>query len=200
MNQWKEKSPWESVSSVQIYFCKKPGKILPQRSDKQAHWSHCGAVHECRKLSDCGTSHLPPCQSVKHSPVYKHIIILKKKKKYIEMWKKHHNFPLKRCKQMNFKHQICCNLTELLYSSCFHLWVDTEVFSWGKGQSQEVVAFSSLLGIKLQQLPQLLHNLQKTKDIYKIFRKYILEAALFLYPAERKQWKTSCDLSYRSNQ
>lgn len=101
---------------------------------------------------------------------------------------------------MNFKHQIYCSLIELLYSHCFHLWVDAEVFSWGKGQSQEVVAFSSLLGIILQQLPQLLHNLQKAKEIYKTFRKYILEAALFLYPAEKKQWKTSCDLSSRSNQ
>lgn len=109
-------------------------------------------------------------------------------------------FPQKRIKQMNFIQQMYCNLIELLYSSCFHLWVDTEVFSWGKGQSQEVVAFSSLLGVILQQLPQLLHNLQKAEEIYKIFRKYILETDLFLYQAEKKQWKTSCDFPYRSNQ
>ena len=37
--------------------------------------------------------------------------------------------------------------------------MDAEVFSGGKSQSQEVVALSGLLAIKLNQLPQLLHDL-----------------------------------------
>ena len=37
--------------------------------------------------------------------------------------------------------------------------MDAEVFPGGKGQSQEVVALSGFLGIKLHQLPELLHDL-----------------------------------------
>lgn len=55
--------------------------------------------------------------------------------------------------------RVVCKVLIRPDSSCSYLRVDAEVFSRGKGQSQEVVALSSLLGIKLHQLPQLLHDL-----------------------------------------
>ena len=50
---------------------------------------------------------------------------------------------------------------------CSYLRVDAEVLPGGKSQSQEVVAFSSFLAIKLDQFPQLLHHLirEMTKDM-----------------------------------
>lgn len=42
---------------------------------------------------------------------------------------------------------------------CPYLRVDAQVLPGGKGESQEVVALSCFFGVKLHQLPQLLHNL-----------------------------------------
>lgn len=66
----------------------------------------------------------------------------------------------------------------------FYLRVNAEVLSGGKGQSQEVVALSRLLGIKLHQLPQLLHNLlrQQTLIIIKcLFSLFFLTSFLRFY-------------------
>lgn len=58
----------------------------------------------------------------------------------------------------------------------FYLRVNAEVLSGGKGQSQEVVALSRLLSIKLHQLPQLLHNLLRQQTLT-----YLLSSYLFFH-------------------
>lgn len=67
----------------------------------------------------------------------------------------------------------CCNsqsacvrgFWSLLDGGCSYLWVDAEVFSGRKGQSEEVVALSGLFAIKLHQLSQLLHDLNRRRNI-----------------------------------
>lgn len=159
------------------------GDLLPHRSDTQAGRGCCGAVHECTMLSDCGTSHQPPYRTAESSPGWKQILVTVEAEELL--------FNLLDIQQTQRRTEsmvlaaLSLSLSALnvyvwrvrafllyvrsrfvLDSSCSYLRVDAEVFSGGKSQSQEVVALSSLLAIKLHQLPQLLHDLIRQRIKY----------------------------------
>lgn len=140
------------------------GDFLPHRSDRKAGLGRCGVVHECTRRSDCDTSHQPPYRSAESSPGQKQTIAVtinvdRKNIKLVSESKRQSN----RC--CNSQSACVRGFWSLLDGGCSYLWVDAEVFSGRKGQSEEVVALSGLFAIKLHQLSQLLHDLNRRRNI-----------------------------------
>lgn len=148
-SEWQEwsKETRAAVTQTTNYTLRYPrllrqdvSSYLPHRSGTEDGWGHCDAVHERMRRSDCGTSRQPPYRNAERSPGHMQKIVPSL-------------FLLTQLTALHVRPGFIFGVVS------FYLRVNAEVLSGGKGQSQEVVALSCLLSIKLHQLPQLLHNL-----------------------------------------